>query len=130
MNKLGALTSIVSGTIEPTVIEDYAFIDDLNHIAHNCRIGKSAMLTGMCEVSGSAEIGEKCYFSPMSSVRNGIKVGNGSFIGQMTLVTKDIPEGSTIAGNPGEELNRLKRWREIQKELIESRKPGYEKQEQ
>lgn len=119
--EIGALTSIVSGTIEPTVIEEYAFIDDLNHIAHNCRIGKSAMLTGMCEVSGSAELGEKCYLAPGSCIRNGVKIGDGSFIGQMTLVTKDIPEGSAIAGNPGEDVARMKIWRKIQKELIEDR---------
>lgn len=116
--EIGALTSISSGTIEPTVIEDYVFIDDLNHVAHNCVIGRSTMLAGITEICGSAEIGEKCYLAPMSCVRNDVKVGKESFIGQMTSITKSIPEKSTMAGNPGEELEQLKKWQKIKKELI------------
>jgi UDP-3-O-[3-hydroxymyristoyl] glucosamine N-acyltransferase len=120
--EIGALSTIVSGTIEPTIIEDFVFIDDLNHIAHNCKIGKSTITAGLVEISGSAEVGENCFLAPMACVRNGKKIGNHCFIGQMTSVIKDIRERSTIAGNPGEDLNIQKKWRMIQKKLIDNEK--------
>ena len=54
--EVGALTSIVSGTISPTIVEKNVFIDDLNHIAHNCYIGEGTLSTAAVQVSGSAKL--------------------------------------------------------------------------
>ena len=98
--EVGALTSVVGGTIEPTIIESNAMIDDLNHIAHNCQIGQGTLITGCAEVSGSVEIGEKSYIAPNSTLRSGISLGRNCFIGQGANVIGDVPDGTTVFGNP------------------------------
>ncbi|MFQ8845937.1 MAG: hypothetical protein ACLR84_00580, partial [Clostridia bacterium] len=67
--EIGALSSIVAGTIHPTVIEKNVFIDDLNHIAHNCQIGEGSMLTAAAQIGGSAAIGADSYISPNATVQ-------------------------------------------------------------
>lgn len=111
--EVGALVSIVSGTIEPTVISENVMVDDLVHIAHNCFIGGSTMITACTQISGSAMIGEKCYIAPNSTIRNGIQIGKESFIGQASAVTKDFSEHSVVGGNPAMSMNKLKIMRKI-----------------
>jgi len=42
---LGALNTVVGGTIHPTVVEAYVKTDDHVHIAHNCHVGSKTLLT-------------------------------------------------------------------------------------
>ena len=120
--EVGALNSIVSGTINPTIISDNVMIDDLIHVAHNCTLGKSTMVTSCVELSGSVEIGEKCFLAPHSTIRNGIQIGSESFVGQAASVTKDLPSKSVVAGNPAMDIKRLKKMREFINKSIDEDK--------
>ncbi len=53
--EIGAFNFNSVGTIAPTIIEESCFIDDLNHIAHNCSLHRGTMTTGCVEISGSAK---------------------------------------------------------------------------
>lgn len=115
---IGSLNTIVSGTIEPTIIEDNVMTDDHVHIAHNCHIGQSSMITACVEVSGSVYIGKNAYIGPNSSIINKIKIGDNVTIGIASLVNKDIPSNQTIAGSPAKELSELIIERKRIKELL------------
>ena len=98
--EVGALTTVCSGTIDPTVIEDGAKIDDHVHIAHNCRICADAFVIACAEVSGSVSVGARSWLAPNCSVRDGVTVGSDCLIGLGAVVTKSVPDGSTAYGNP------------------------------
>lgn len=98
--EIGALSSIVSGTINPTIIEKNCMIDDLNHIAHNCFLGERTFTTAHVELSGSVKIGRNGYISPNATVRNGISVGENCFIGQGSSVQKSFGDNVSLFGNP------------------------------
>jgi UDP-3-O-[3-hydroxymyristoyl] glucosamine N-acyltransferase len=103
--EVGALNTIVSGTINPTTIEDYTKIDDHVHIAHNCRIGKNAIITAGVILSGSVSIGSNVWVGPNSTIKNSITVNDDNLIGIGTVITKDIKDGEkTYAGVPGKEF--------------------------
>ncbi|PQO28960.1 transferase [Blastopirellula marina] len=45
-------------------------------------------------------IGSNCFIGGRSIILPGITVGDGSIVGAGSVVTKDVPPGSIVAGNP------------------------------
>ena len=45
-------------------------------------------------------IGERCFIGARSIIMPGIRVGDGSIVGAGAVVTRDVPPGSIVAGNP------------------------------
>ncbi len=117
--EIGALNTVASGTIEPTIIESFVKTDDHVHIAHNCHIGTSSSLTACVEVSGSVIIGNNCMIGPNTSIMNGIVIGNHVTIGLGAVVTKSVPDEFVIAGNPAESIEIVRAQRKAIKKLIE-----------
>ncbi len=117
--EIGALNTVASGTIEPTIIESFVKTDDHVHIAHNCQIGTSSSLTACVEVSGSVIIGNNCMIGPNTSIMNGIVIGNRVTIGLGAVVTKSVPDEFVIAGNPAESIEIVRAQRKAIKKLIE-----------
>ena len=98
--KIGANCVIVRGCLADTVIEDYAKIDALSHIAHNVHVKSGAMIVNSL-ICGSATIGESAWLAPGTVVRNQVTVGNDSFLGLGTIAVKDIPPKKLVMGVPG-----------------------------
>jgi UDP-3-O-[3-hydroxymyristoyl] glucosamine N-acyltransferase len=105
--EIGALNTICSGSIHPTVISEHVKMDDHVHIAHNCFVGARSLMTACCEVSGSVQIGENCFVGPNASITDGISIGDDTFIGIGSNVTKPLPEGVVAAGNPARVIRKL-----------------------
>lgn len=101
---IGANTCIDRGALSDTIIEDYAKIDNLCHIAHNVHIGKNAVITACSEISGSCDIGKETWIGPNSAVRDWRSIGNHSTIGIGSNVVKDVPENEVWAGNPAKKM--------------------------
>lgn len=104
--EIGALTSIVAGTINPTVVEKNCMIDDLNHIAHNCYLGQGTLTTGCAELGGSAKIGKNGYIAPNVTIRNGISLGENCFVGQASSVQKSFGDNVNLVGSPAKIFNK------------------------
>jgi UDP-3-O-[3-hydroxymyristoyl] glucosamine N-acyltransferase len=98
--EIGALNTICSGTIEPTVVEQYVKTDDHVHIAHNVRVGANSILTACAEISGSVVIGPRSGLGPNCSIMNNISLGSDVFVGLGSVVTKSLPAGAVAAGSP------------------------------
>ena len=49
-------------------------------------------------------IGADCFIGGRSLILPGVTVGNGCVIGAGSVVTKDVPPGSVVAGNPAKVL--------------------------
>ena len=103
---IGALNTITSGAIEPTLLEDYVMTDDHVHIAHNCVIKKGVAIAACAEISGSVEIGEETWVGPNSSVMQKITIGPSSIIGIGAVLRKSVPCKTIVAGNPARILNK------------------------
>ncbi len=120
---IGSLNTVVSGTIEPTIVEEHVKTDDHVHIAHNCRIGKNTSITACVEISGSVLIGEDCMIGPNSTLINGITIGSNVTIGIGSVVTKSLGNGLVVTGNPADLLeNKIiakRKEREALKSYIE-----------
>lgn len=98
--EVGALTTICSGTIDPTIIEDNVLIDDNVIIAHNCRIGKSSIITGGVAIAGSVVIEENCWIAPHVAIIQKVVIGKNSTLGIGSIVMNSIKANSVVLGNP------------------------------
>ena len=94
--EIGALNTIVSGTLEATVIGDHVKTDDHVHIAHNCVIGSRVLIAAAAELSGSVRVGDDVWIGPNASLINGVVVGDNAFIGIGSVITKDVAAETTM----------------------------------
>jgi UDP-3-O-[3-hydroxymyristoyl] glucosamine N-acyltransferase len=97
---IGALTAVACGALEDTVIEDHVKINNLVHVAHNCRIGRGTIIGACADLSGSLKIGPNCWIAPNCSIRQKLSIGEGSTIGIGAVVVKDVAPGAIVYGNP------------------------------
>ena len=88
--EIGGLSVVESGTISPTIIEDYAKLDVNVVVGHNARIGRNASVTGGVVIGGSAVIGAEAWIGINSSIRNGREVGSRSLIGMDVSVQQSL----------------------------------------
>lgn len=90
--EIGALVTVPGGTIAPTVVEDYAKIDDHVHVGHNCRVARGASVTAAVLIGGHAVVGEEAWVGMNSSIRPGRRVGAHALVGMDASVQQDLPD--------------------------------------
>ena len=86
--EIDALSTVDSGTIEPTIIEDNVMIDNHVHIAHNDIIKEGCIITGGSVIGGSVVIGKNSWLGNNCSVKNKINIGENVLIGTGAVVRK------------------------------------------
>ncbi len=103
--EIGSNTVVCRGTVGDTVIGDDVKINDLVHIAHNCRIGKNVIIAGG-KLCGSVTLGDSVWISPATIIRNKVTIGENTTIGLGSVVTKDTEAGVVAFGNPAKVIRR------------------------
>jgi UDP-3-O-[3-hydroxymyristoyl] glucosamine N-acyltransferase len=103
--EIGGLVSMPSGTIMPTVIEDYAKIDELVHVAHNVRVAKGVSVIAGSVIGGHAVIEEDAWLGINSSIREGRRVGIRSLVGMDASIQQDLADNS-VARAPRPDVRR------------------------
>lgn len=103
---IGANTCIDRGTLDDTVIEDDVKIDNLVHIAHNCRIGQGAFVIATAILCGGVQVGARAWVAPNASVREQLRIGADATVGLAATVTRDVPDRATVVGSPAKEVHQ------------------------
>jgi putative colanic acid biosynthesis acetyltransferase WcaF len=67
---------------------------------HDFDAGETPLQTAPIVVGARAFIGARAFVLP------GVTVGEGAVVGAMAVVTRDVPAGTRVAGNPARELRR------------------------
>lgn len=104
---IGANTTIEKGTLKNTIIKSGVKIDDLVQIGSNCIIGKNTQVAAGSIISKDVKIGNDVWISPNVSIRESIQIGSNSIIGLGSVVIKDVPEYTIVAGNPSREIRKI-----------------------
>jgi UDP-3-O-[3-hydroxymyristoyl] glucosamine N-acyltransferase len=97
--EIGALVTIPSGTISPTIVEDHAKIDDHVHVGHNVRVARGASVTAAVVIGGSAVIEQEAWVGINSSIRDGLRVGSNSLVGMDSSIQQNL-EDNEVARAP------------------------------
>lgn len=73
-------------------------------VGHRSRIGDLSIVGDKAIVGAKVEIGEGVVVGRSCIIENGLKLGSGSIIARTSLVTKDVPQGMCVIGNPAKVL--------------------------
>lgn len=98
--QIGANSVVCKGAIDNTIIGSGSRIDNCAFISHNVKMGKDTIVVGEVLMMGSSSTGERAYLSGNVVLRDGISIGKDAFVGMGSVVTKDVPDGVTVKGNP------------------------------
>ena len=99
--EIGANCTIDRAVFSSTIIEDGVRIDNLVHIAHNCKIGRGSILVTQVGLSGSTTLQPYVIMGGQSATSGHLEIGAFSTIAARGGVTKSIKEPKkTWAGFP------------------------------
>lgn len=98
--QIGANSVVCKGAIDNTIIGSGSRIDNCSFISHNVKIGRNTIIVGEVLMMGSSSTGERAYLSGNVVVRDGVSVGSDAFVGMGSVVTKNVPAGVIVKGNP------------------------------
>jgi sugar O-acyltransferase (sialic acid O-acetyltransferase NeuD family) len=69
-------------------------------VEHECDVRSYGHIGPGAILAGNVRIGSGCLVGANSVVRQGLNVGTGAIIGAGAVVVSEIPEATTVAGNP------------------------------
>jgi UDP-3-O-[3-hydroxymyristoyl] glucosamine N-acyltransferase len=104
--ELYANVCISRGTLGSTIIGAGTKIDNLSHVAHNCKIGKDCAIVSLVGFAGSVTLKDRVYVAGQAGFSGHNTVGENTVIMARAGVTKDIPAHSVISGFPAQDHRR------------------------
>jgi UDP-3-O-[3-hydroxymyristoyl] glucosamine N-acyltransferase len=129
--EIGANSCVDRAALGTTLIGDGTKLDNMVHIAHNCRIGRHVVIAAQTGLSGGvtvedyAVIGGQVGIGDKARIESGAVLGSGCGI----LTSKIVRKGQVVWGTPArplkqylEQLANLARLPELRKQLAELEK--------
>ena len=96
--EIGANTTVDRGTIDDTIIEEGAKLDNQIQIAHNVRIGAHTAIAGCVGIAGSSRIGRYCRIGGASGIAGHLTIADHVEISAYTLISKSIDKPGIYTG--------------------------------
>lgn len=81
-----------------------------SYVAHDCVIGDYVTFAPRVHCNGNVHIHDHAYVGTGAIIRQGtldkpLTIGQGAIIGMGAVVTKSVPAGVTVIGNPARDIN-------------------------
>jgi sugar O-acyltransferase (sialic acid O-acetyltransferase NeuD family) len=75
-------------------------------VSHEVKLGNSVFLAPGCRLAGCIEVEDGVFFGVGATVMPRIKIGKWSIIGAGSVVIRDVPPYSVMAGNPAKVIKK------------------------
>jgi sugar O-acyltransferase (sialic acid O-acetyltransferase NeuD family) len=87
-------------------VGDYSIINSGANVDHDCAIGEGSHLAPMAALAGEVFVGKDVFIGTNATVLPRIRIEDKAVIGAGAVVTKNIPSGAIVAGNPARVLKK------------------------
>jgi UDP-3-O-[3-hydroxymyristoyl] glucosamine N-acyltransferase len=98
--EVGANVTIDRGTVGDTVVGAGTKIDNLVHIAHNCRVGRNCLFAAQVGLAGSVVVQDGAALGGQAGVADHHTIGAGARLAGQAGAVGDVPAGQTWSGYP------------------------------
>jgi UDP-3-O-[3-hydroxymyristoyl] glucosamine N-acyltransferase len=98
--EIGANTTIDRAKTGATVIGARTKIDNLVHIAHNCKIGEDCVIVAQVGIAGSVTLGNGVIVAGQAGINPGVKVGDRAMVLGQSGCWSDVEAGAVVSGDP------------------------------
>ena len=88
--EVGANTTIDRGALDDTLIGNGVKLDNLIHVAHNCRVGDDTIMAAMAGLAGSTRVGKRVMVGGKAGFSGHLEVADDVVVSADTNVTKSI----------------------------------------
>lgn len=104
--KIGKGVNLMTGVVvtNSVTIGDGCLINLNATIGHDCTIGEFSEISPGANVSGNCTIGRFCNLGTNSVILPGLRIGDEVNVGAGAVVTKDVPNNSTVVGIPAKSI--------------------------
>ena len=96
--EIGANTTVDRGTLDDTVIEEGAKLDNQIQVAHNVRIGAHTAIAACTGIAGSADIGRHCIIGGAAMIHGHITIADHVKVSAGTLISRSLTKPGTYTG--------------------------------
>jgi acetyltransferase EpsM len=69
-------------------------------LTHDSKVGDYTIIAPRALLLGGVSVGKETYIGAHSTILPGVKIGCSVTVGAGAVVTKDVPDGSIVKGNP------------------------------
>jgi sugar O-acyltransferase (sialic acid O-acetyltransferase NeuD family) len=82
-----------------------------SYVAHDCVVGDFVTFAPSVQCNGNVVVEDHAYIGTSAIIRQGepgkpLTIGRGAIVGMGAVVTKSVPAGVTVVGNPARSLPR------------------------
>jgi UDP-3-O-[3-hydroxymyristoyl] glucosamine N-acyltransferase len=106
--EIGANTCVDRATLGATVIGNGTKLDNMVHIAHNCRIGRHVVIAAQTGLAGGVTIGDYAVLGGQVGVGDKARIESKAIIGSGAgiLTAKIVRAGEPVWGTPARPLRK------------------------
>jgi sugar O-acyltransferase (sialic acid O-acetyltransferase NeuD family) len=69
-------------------------------VDHECRLGDGVHVAPGAHLAGCVEVGDGAFIGVGAAVLPRLRIGKQARVGAGAVVTRDVPDGATVVGNP------------------------------
>ena len=101
---IGSGCVIARGQLTDTVIGAGSRLGNLVNVGHNVRIGQNCAISSGTSMAGGVHMGDECHVGVGVCFNAKIQIADRCRIGMGSVVTKSLPAGASVFGNPAKLL--------------------------